>query len=152
MDTYSVDVDAGQIVRWLIEEERGDRRALQVNASRAYLVEAIPSAHRQRRRLGDEEMEDLTEVTAVGNLEIVPRQKSEGWMLRIRVEDALGQRLPEDAPEAQIARDIDITEFYDAYILPGNGTAYVSAEAESPEAWELCQKLLGSIQEDSHQI
>jgi len=70
MDTYPVDLDAGQIVRWLLDQQRAGRRMLQLNASRSYLVESIPLAQQQRRRLGDEEMEDLTEVTAVGVLEI----------------------------------------------------------------------------------
>lgn len=151
MDTYPVDLDAGQIVRWLLDQQRAGRRMLQFNASRSYLVESIPLVQQQRRRLGDEEMEDLTEVTAVGVLEIASLRQAEGWVLRIRVEDVLGQRIPDDIQELQDAQDIEISEFYNAFILPGTGTAYVSAEAESPQAWAMCQKLLGSIQANIHE-
>jgi len=150
METYPVEVAAEQVVRWLIDEQRSGHYELQITASRSYLLEKIPSSQQQRRRLGEEEVEDLTEVTAVGILEVEPLHKKEGWLLRIRVEDALGTRLPEDVPISDEAKEIDLATFQEEFILPGSGTAFVSAEAQTDEAWSLCQKLLAAIQSNKH--
>ena len=41
METYSVDLEASQIVRWLIEEQRRGTLQLNVTATRSYVVEAL---------------------------------------------------------------------------------------------------------------
>jgi hypothetical protein len=150
METYSVDVPAEQIIRWLLDEQRSEHHDLQISASRSYQLEPIPSSQQERRRLGQEEVEDLTEVIAVGILEVAPLHKKEGWLLRIRVEDVLGARAPEDVPTSDEVEEIDLTSFQDEFILPGSGTAFVSTEAQTPEAWSLCQELLASIQSNKH--
>src|SRR5271165_1210538 len=93
METYPVDLDAGQIVDWLIEEQRRGSLDLDVAANRSYAPEALDSAEAQR--LG-EEADDVSDVFAIGELEVRPRHTTDGWLLRIRVEDRLGSRLPED--------------------------------------------------------
>lgn len=150
MDNYPVELDAEQIVRWLIDEQRAGHRELQVTASRSYMREDIPTSQQQRRRLGKEELEDISEVTAIGTLEIAPLHENEGWLLRIRIEDALGDRLSGEMPSSDEPDEIDLDSFQQEFILPGSGTAFVSADAETPEAWALCQKLLADVQVDRH--
>jgi hypothetical protein len=150
METYPVDVEVEQVVRWLIDEQRSGKHELEVVASRSYLLESISSSQRQRQRLGDDEAEDLTEVTAVGVLEVSPLHKQEGWMLRVRIDDALGPRLPESVPASDEPEEIDLADFQQDFIVPGSGTAFVSVDAETPEAFSLCQTLLAEIEANRH--
>ena len=41
MESYPVDLEASQIVRWLIEEQRRGALQLNVTAARSYVVEAF---------------------------------------------------------------------------------------------------------------
>ena len=69
METYSVDLEASQIVRWLIEEQRRGTLQLNVTATRTYVVEALEKADLDQ--IG-EEGEDLNDVLAIGTLEVGP--------------------------------------------------------------------------------
>ena len=148
METYPLDISAEQIIKWLIDEEREGRHGLQISASRTFLREDIsdPSGS----GLGEEEREDLTEVIEVGSVEVWPQQKASGWLLRLRIEDALTQRLPEDASSSEQAEEIDLTAFEQEFISKGQGTAFVAVDAETPEAWSSFQALLHEMQTNSH--
>ena len=93
METYPVDLEASQIVRWLIDEERRGTLQLRVTATRSYAVEALEKADLDQ--IG-EEVEDLNDILAIGTLEVRPPVPKNGWVLRIRVEDRIGPRVPED--------------------------------------------------------
>jgi len=148
METYPLDIAAKQVVRWLIDEEHGGRRNLQISASRTYLHEEISTP--QERGLGDEEREDLTEVTAVGILEVAPPQKAEGWLLRVRIEDTIGQRLPDDISASDEPEEIDLEEFWETFIVPQHGTAFVAMDAETAKAWTSSQELLDDMRGNKH--
>jgi len=148
METYPLDIAAEQVVRWLVDETRMGRRSLQIRATRAYADDEIPNP--QDHGLGQEEREDVTNVTAVGILEIFPTHRAEGWLLRVRVEDALGRRLPEDASVSDTPEEIELASFQDEFVLPDRGTTFVAVEADSDEAWSSFQTLLDKIRANKH--
>jgi len=152
METYPVDIAAEQIVQWLIAEQASARRELEISASRSYTLEDISSSDRRRRRLGEEEIDDITEVTAIGTLDVTPLHSPQGWVLRVRIEDALGERLPDDEPFPAEPEEIDLRTFQEQFIERASGAEFVSVDAETPQAWQLCKKLLAEIEGNRHEI
>lgn len=148
MTIYPLDIAAEQIVRWLMEEQRSGRLGLTVSTYRTYLAEEVTGA--QQRGLGEEEKENLSEVTAVGLLEVSPPLNYNGWLLRVRIEDPLGPRLPEGQTAVEAEDKIDLTTFHEQFVLPDRATAYVNLEAETSAAWSRFQDLLDEIRIDRH--
>jgi hypothetical protein len=54
---------------------------LQITAMRKEEMQELPGA--KEAHLGDEEREDLSEVTSIAMLEIAPSDESDGWLLRV---------------------------------------------------------------------
>ena len=148
MRTYPVDVDPKQIVRWLIAEHRRAPTALKIAARRAIEAREIPM--QREFRLGDEEREDLSEVAITATLEVAPAHASDGWLLKIVVEDESGPRMPDRAAEAEPEQQIDLGAFYSEFIRPGRGTATAVAEAENAAAEARLGRLLDAISVDRH--
>ena len=115
METYPVDLEASQIVRWLIEEQRRGTLQLNVTATRSYVVEALEKADLDQ--IG-EEGEDLNDILAIGTLEVSPPAAKNGWVLRIRVEDRIGPRLPEDEDAPEGEEELDLQTFEADFIVP----------------------------------
>ena len=90
MESFAVDIDPGQVVRWLMAERNTAASGLKTIARRVTEVRAI--AARREYHLGDEEREDLTEVATVATLEITPAHERDGWRLTVTVEDEIGPR------------------------------------------------------------
>ena len=116
MESYPLDIAAKQVVRWLMDEELAGQRRLQTNATRQYLHEDSPKL--EQRRLGDVEREDISEITAVGILEITPPHRADSWLLRLRIEDNFGGRLPDDASASDEPEEIDLATFQETFIVP----------------------------------
>ncbi len=76
----------------------------------------------------------LSDVLAVGVLEIRPPAARDGWALRIRVEDRLGPRLPEDEDAPGEEEEIDLATFETEFIQPERGTPEVLLDAEDAHA------------------
>lgn len=148
METHPLEIAAEQVVRWLLAEQLAGRRELRIDATRSFLIGEIPSA--AERGLGDEESEDLTEVTTIGLLEVKPKHNAEDWVLKVRVEDPLAARLPGDASVADVPEEIDLATFHTNFIVPDRGTMYVSVETASEAAWDSLNILLNDIRRDSH--
>ncbi len=148
MDTYPLDIDPKQIVRWLIEEQRSGRLHLDVLATRSYITEPLGEAEMQR--LGDEEDEDLSDVLAVGILDVSPAAESDGWVLRMRVEDRIGPRLPEDGDAPDGEEEIDLETFETEFILPERGTIDVSPDAKDSVAKGRVTRLFGHMLRNEH--
>lgn len=148
METHPLDIGAKQVVRWLMDEARAGQHRLQINASRQYLPEEIPTL--EQNRLGDVESEDISEITAVGVLEVAPLHMADGWQLRVRIEDVLGRRLPEDGSASDQPEEIDLATFQEAFIVPDRSTAFVSVDTETDEAWSSFQKLLDEMRANRH--
>ena len=85
MESYPVDADPEQVVRWLMAEQAAGSLPLRLSARRLAEVQQIPL--RGELHLGDEEREDLSEVAMIGMLEIAPLHASDGWRLTVVVED-----------------------------------------------------------------
>lgn len=149
METYPVDLAPEQVVHWLLDDDRVHAFDLLVSATRSYQVGELRSG--DSASLSDTDREELSEVSEVGLLEVRPRQEPHRWTLRIRVEDDVGPRLPEDEPVPAGDEDIDLATFYEEFIKTDRGVAEVSAEAESPAAKANLNKVLAAILTDRHQ-
>lgn len=147
METYPVDLEASQIVRWLIDEERRGTLQLRVTATRSYAVEALEKADLDQIA---EEVEDLNDILAIGTLEVRPPVSKNGWMLRIRVEDRIGPRVPEDEDAPEEEEEIDLQTFEADFILPERGTADISLEAEDAHAKASFTRLLNHMLRNEH--
>ncbi len=150
MESFPVDIDAGQIVRWIMAEQAAAPATFKTSARRTTEVRRI--AERREYHLGDEEREDLSEVATIGTLEIAPAHGADGWLLTVTVEDEVGpQELGVEAvPEAE--HQIDIGTFYTTFIRPERGTASVVAEVDNPTAWPKVQRLLDAIERDRRDV
>ncbi len=144
MESFPVDIDARQIVRWVMAAQAAAPSTFKTSARRTTEVRGIPQ--RSEFHLGDEEREDLSEVATIGTLEIAPAHGSDGWLLTVTVEDEIGPRVAveETAPEAE--QQIDLGTFYSAFIRPERGTANVIAEVDGPAARAKVTRLLNSIE------
>jgi len=128
MELVAIDLAPDQIVRWLLDEDRRDAFDLLVSATRSYQVGAL--SEEERANLDDTEDGELGEISEVGYLEVRPRREPHRWVLRVRVEDDIGPRLPVDEPVPESEEDIDLPTFFEEFIAPNRGIADVSAEVE----------------------
>ena len=145
MESYPVDTDPEQVVRWLMVEQRIGSSLLEINARRVLEAQDIPV--QQELRLGDEEREDLSDAATVATLEIAPIHASDGWRLTVVVEDESSSRDPD---EVSVDESIDLETFYSEFVRPGRGTARLVAEVEGPEAEARLAQLLGAVETNSH--
>ena len=149
MESYPVDLDAGQILRWVMTEQRTAPSTFRMTARRASEVQEIPL--RKELHLGDEEREDLREIATIATLEIAPFHAHDGWRLTIVVEDEAGPQISEGtATAAGGDEEIDPSAFYEEFVHPGRGTANVSAEVEDFAAKARVTRLLASIETNRH--
>lgn len=148
METYPVDLDAGQIVRWVLAEQREAPSTFRITASRTTEVRDIPL--RNEFRLGDEEREDLSEVATVATMEIEPFHSAEGWKLTIVAEDEAGPRTPTTRAMIGGETEMDPEAFYRDFVASGRGCMNVTAEVEGPTAKARLTRLLERIETDRH--
>lgn len=148
METYPVDIDAGQVVRWVIAEQRAAPSTFRITASRITEARDIPM--RKEFRLGDEEREDLTEVATIATLEVRPFHSEDGWKLTIVVEDEVGPRAPATRAAIGGEVEIDLDAFYRDFIACGRGSINVTAEVEGQTAQSRMTRLLDRIETDRH--
>jgi hypothetical protein len=148
VEPVAVDVDAKQIVRWLLEEERIKAFDLLVSTTRSYEREELSS--QEEGQLGDEEAEDISEINETGLLEVTPRKKPSRWTLRIRVTDDIGPRVPDDEPVPTEDEEIDLATFNDEFIRADRGFVEVSAEVKDRAASADLMHLVEAIVTDSH--
>ncbi len=147
MESYSVDTDPEQIIRWLMVERERGASGLQIGAVR--VNERQPWGDGLDLALGDEEREDLSDQVTVAVLEISPIQAGEGWRLIVTVEDEFHP--PEaDGEDESEEEEIDLDTFYLEFIRPGRGTASVIAEVDSPEGEAHLDRLLEAIETNTH--
>jgi hypothetical protein len=148
METYPVDIDPGQVVRWTKAECEATPSSLRVTARRSREMREIPL--RKESHLGDEERRDLTEIDTVATLEIAPLHASEGWRLSVVVEDEAGPRMSEGGESEAMEQRIDLGTFYKEFIRPGRGIANVIAEVESESAKAHVSRLVSAIETNRH--
>jgi hypothetical protein len=148
MESIAVDLAPEQIVRWLLVEDRRDAFDLLVNAARSYRTGELSSE--ERGSLDDGEEEGLSESCQVGILEVRPRHEPHRWVLRIRVEDDIGPRVPEDEPVPEEEEEIDLGAFYEEFIKGNRGTAEATAEVDSTADKASIDRLLRTMIRDIH--
>ena len=148
METYPVDIDPGQVARWVKAECEITPSAFRVSARRSREVREI--AVRAETHLGDTEREDLTEIATIATLDIAPLHPSDGWLLSIVVEDELGPRVSNGGTGDEDEQQIDLGTFYKEFIRPGRGNANVIAEVENPVAKEHLTRLIETIETNRH--
>ena len=148
MERYPVDIEAEQVVLWLLDEERMNSAGLLINATRTYQRQDLDQD--QNTGIGDVEREDLGENAEVGVLEVMPRHKPSLWTLRIRVADDIGPAVPDDESVPDGPEEIDLATFYEEFIRAGRGLAEVSAEVESTAAKGSLTRVLDAMTEDRH--
>ncbi len=148
METYPVDIDPQQLVRWVKAEHEASPATLRVAASRSREVREIPA--RRETHFGDQEREDLTEVATVATLEIAPARTSDGWRINLVVEDEAGPRVSDWDGSGEEGRSIDIGTFYNEFIRPGRGIANVTAEVEGPVARARVTRIIHAIEKNLH--
>ncbi len=148
VESFPVDIDPAQVVRWLLTERAAARSALTATVNCSTEVRQIPM--RSEFHLGDEEREDLSELATVATLEIAPRHEHEGWLLTVTVEDEIGPRVLSNGPHLGAEQQIDLGTFYNKFIRPGRGVASVAARADSPSARAKLNYLLSAIERNQH--
>jgi hypothetical protein len=148
METYPVDIDPGQVVRWVKAECEAAPSTLRVTGKRAQVVEEMPL--RKETHLGDEEREDLTEIETIATLEIALVRANERWRLSVVVEDELGPRMSGDSASAGTEQSIDLGTFYKEFIRPGRGIANVVAEVQDSAAKAHLTRLIDAIETNRH--
>jgi hypothetical protein len=146
METYPVDIDPMQVVRWIMAEHEAAPASFKVSARRT--TETREIAFRKEIHLGDEEREDLSEIATIATLDVSPVPASDGWLLSIVVEDESGPRISLGGTTAE--QQIDLGTFYNEYIRPGRGTANVVVEVEGPAARARVTRLLDAIEKNRH--
>ena len=148
METYPVDIDPGQVARWVKAECEVAPSTLKISARRRREVREIPVL--AETHLGDEEREDLTEIATIATLEITPVHASDGWLLSIVVEDEVGPRVSNGGTGDETEQQIDFGTFYKEFIRPGRGNANVIAEVEDPAAKQHLARLINAIESNRH--
>jgi len=144
MESYAVDIDPLQVVRWIKTEQERSPPTFRVTARRSRQVREIPV--RPELHLGDEEREDLNEIATIGTLEVAPAHGADGWLLRVVVEDEAGPRISTGETASAAEQQIDVGTFYHEFIRSGRGTADITAESEGPEAKARLAHLLEAIE------
>ena len=148
METYPVDIDPGQVTRWVKAECEVAPSAFKISARRRQEAREIPL--RAETHLGDEEREDLTEIATIATLEIAPVHAGDGWLLSVVVEDEIGPRVSNEGTGEETERQIDLGTFYKEFIRPGRGNATVTAEVADPAAKEHLGRVIQAIETNRH--
>jgi hypothetical protein len=141
MEDYEIGLPAEVVVAWTVQAVKRGGSGLLANAWREYVVdESFP------RETGGYEASDVERVIAVGSLEVVPEHRPDSWVLRVRVKDELGNRLPadEDAPEGPEAIGLD--QFWDEFMAPGRGMASIRVSASGPADKEAFDRFLAALE------
>lgn len=141
MEDYDFDLPASVVVSWLVQTVKEGGSGLEINATREYVPDEgfIPEK-------GGFEETDVSEIAAVGSLEVKPEHRPDSWILRVRVVDELGDRLPleEDAPDAP--EEISLDQFWSEFIAPERGTASIWVSAAGPEEKETFDQFLTALE------
>ena len=146
MTQYELDGSADQIVHWLMDETAGARKSFAMRATREYVSE--PAADRGEAGLDDHTGTEV--LMTIGVLEVWPTGLNNGWRLQIRVEDIVGPHTPEEESVSDGPEEIDMADFEADFIAPDRGTAFVTLEADTPDAKRRFDRILADVMRDRH--
>ncbi|MGA7325519.1 MAG: hypothetical protein WBX25_13770 [Rhodomicrobium sp.] len=148
MESYPVDIDPGQIVRWIREEYEAAPQSFRITATRKEEMRELPGA--KEAHLGDEEREDLSEVASIAMLEIAPFNASDGWLLKLTAVDEAGPRIFDASGVRWHEQQIDLGTFQKEFMRPERGIADVVAEVDGPAAKARLGRILNMIERNRH--
>jgi hypothetical protein len=148
METYPIEIEPEQMVDWIMPESRVSPSEFEVSARRTIEPRELPTS--KELRLGEEEREDLSEIAAVGTLQIAPAHSGGGWRLTVVVEDEFGPRIFDESQATEEEQEIDVAAFYDLFIRPSRGNASAIIEVDSPAANARVSRLLVDIEMDRY--
>lgn len=149
MQSYAIDVEPEQLVRWILAE--GEAATARFEAVASCIKETRDLPLRKEFRIGDEAREEVSEIVTVATLKITPLQPNDGWSLSIVIEDDLGPPISEEDNEAEEGEEeIDIDTFYNEFIISERGSANVVAEVENAGAKQRLSRVLADIVRDRH--
>jgi len=140
MQPYPIDLPPLQFMLWLLDPANVEQFDLGLRATRTY----EPTDLAGSIELDASDRDDLHDVVEIGLLEVVPRQRPDLWIIRLRVEDDAGSRMPEDEPMPEDEEDVDLQTFYDEFFKNERGIAELSAEVESAAARENLEAVLSA--------
>jgi hypothetical protein len=147
METFPVDIDPGQVVRWVKAECEAAPSTLRISGKLTQAMEPPPG---EEAHFGQEEREDLTEVETTATLEIAPAHAGEGWLLSVVVEDELGPRMSDEATGPDGEQSIDLGTFDKEFIRSGRGIANVVAQVQDATAKARLMRLIEAIETNRH--
>lgn len=144
MEEYDLDFPTDVVVGWIVQAADKGGSGMQINAWREYVRDESFVAEE-----GGYEETDVSEVTAVGSLEVKPEHQSDSWILQVSVVDELGDRLPvdEDAPEGP--EEISLDQFWSEFIAPDRGTASIQVLATDPAEKKIFDRFLTALELDA---
>ncbi len=148
VEQVPVDLEAKQIVRWLVEEQRAGAFDLLVTATRSY--ERTELSASEAGSIGEAEREEISEINEVGLLEVLPRKGPSRFALRVRVVDDIGPRMPDDEPVPAEDEEIDLETFNEEFIAADRGLVEVSAEAHDRAGRAELARLINAIMTNRH--
>jgi len=148
VESFTVDVDPGQLIRWVMAEQKLAPSSLKTSARRLTEAKAIPP--RMEYHLGDEERQDLIEEETIATLEITPAHEHHAWRLTVTVEDESGPRALAEDTTAAAEQSIDLGTFYNEFIRSGRGVTNIVAEVDDLTAKSSVDRLLESVERNRH--
>lgn len=141
MEDYDIDLPADVVVGWIVRAADEGGSGMDINAWHEYVLDEnfVP-------KKGGYEETSVSEITPVGSLEVKPALRPESWILRVRVVDELGARLPLDADAPEGPEEISLARFRNDFIAPGRGTASIWVSAADPAEKKNFDQFLTTLQ------
>ncbi len=146
MTQYELDASADQIVHWLMDETAGGQRAFDMRATRDYVSE--PAEQSAEAGLDDHTGSEV--LITLGVLEVWPTGLDTGWRLQVTVQDIVGPHTPEEESVPDGPEEIDLADFEADFIAPDRGTAFVTLDADTPQAKSRFDRLFADLLSDRH--
>ena len=141
-----IDLAPRHLVDWLRAElARGGPLRFDVRATREFLAEDGPV-----RADGLDPEDGIGVATTVGILEVAPAAGGGRWVLRLRVEDAIGSHLPDDGSAPDGPEEIGLDEFSACFLATDDNDASVTLETGTPADGHGFDRVLAGILADRH--
>jgi hypothetical protein len=89
-------------------------------------------------------------MTTIGLLEVAPPPGGHHWVLRIRVEDPVGEHLPDDGSVPDGPEEIGLEEFEACFLASEDLSASVTVEAATAADRQSFERVLARMIQDRH--
>jgi hypothetical protein len=143
MHRYPTDLDPRRLTEWLLDEDHLRKFDLNVRTTRSFEAREMGSADTEG--LDDSDIEDARDISEIGILEVAPRRTANKWVLRVRVEDNVGPRVPEDESVSEEEEELDLDGFHADFIRDDRGLTEVTAEVENSASGADLDRLLQEV-------